>query len=86
MNETQFAGTEHFITPSYLPVDRFTRRLVRDVVVRIGPDRSWAIIRSRRFCKWLLYWRIKRHPVQLNYELYTGSGGWTKHSVIPAVG
>lgn len=75
-----FGNGVYHLSAASLPVDKFTRLLIRDAVVVIDIDTGWAVVNARPLChRWLLH-RIRKHPLQLSYGINTGNG-WEQHQV-----
>lgn len=76
--------TSWWLGPAEVPVDRFTRYLIRDLRVVISADNGWAVLNAKPFChRWLLR-RVRNHPIQLTYDISFGDG-WQKFTVPVAV-
>lgn len=69
-----FGNGAYYLNAASIPVDRFTRLLIRDCTVIISIDTGWACLNAKPFChRWLLH-RIRKRPLQLAYEISTGNG------------
>lgn len=79
-----FGDGAYYLDAASIPVDRFTRLLIRDCTVTISIDTGWAVLNAKPLChRWLLH-RMQKHPIQLHYEISTGNG-WQEFNVPVAV-